>query len=201
MNTDVSFIRGYIIRAPPLDVPPMSPNQYHRLLPRRQELSHSARRSAQTVTVIDHLKIHSDRSIHNFNYSINPIPQGNGSDVKTMTPREFCFQLNAKLEHLIRTRSIERSRVLNRNSIPIGTPNKSRGPSHVSARESLNRTVISSLSQNSQKNILTPSIRTTTTNTIVTDENTEKESFGENDEAACEEMVEEENIQFLAPAA
>ena len=199
MNTDVSFIRGYIIRAPPVDVPPMTPSNYHRLLPRRQELTHSARKSAQTVTVIDQLQIHPNRSIANFNYSINTLPQGNGKEVKHPTPRELCFQLNAKLEYLIRTRSIERSRVINRTTIPPSTPGKSRGSSQVPTRESLNRTIISSFSQESPKTGASSSVRTTATSTVVAEELIEKESCGENDEAGCEEMVEEENINFLAP--
>lgn len=201
MNTDVSFIRGYIIRAPQLDVPPMIPSNYHRLLPRRQELTNSARKSPHSVTVIDQLQIHPNRSISNFNYSINAIPQGNGNDVKSITPREFCFQLNAKLEHLIRSRSIDRSRVINRPTLHLSTTAKSRGSSQIPTRESLNRTILSTLSQETPKTVLSSSVRTTATSTIVAEDMTEKESCGDNDEGGSEEMVEEENINFLAPPA
>lgn len=212
MNTDVSFIRGYIIQAPPsahaqsLASANSHGNPYQRLLPRRQEYCRSAKKPSstvtgieQTLTLFEQLKLHQNRSITNFNYVSDAPPKNDASDLRTLTPRELSSQLNAKLEQLIRTRVIERSRVTSRTSLLPPTPTKSRLAPLLTPRDTSTRTALSCLSQTSQKTVLSSSATSTRSDaTIVPDELPDKDSIEDNDEA-FEEMVEEENLNFLEP--
>ncbi len=195
MNSDVSFVRAYIVPATSSN----SNGNYQRLLNRRQELCNSAKKPSatsvttfeQTVTFVEQLKRNQHRSITDTTYSTTQITKEN-NEKKTLTPQELSYQLNLKLEYLIRTRVIERHRVVNRmNNLPTATPVKSK----ITPRENLNRTSLSYLSKTREKNVVSSSTTTTTNTTIIQDDFIDKDSFGDNDEA-FEEMVEEENINF-----
>jgi hypothetical protein len=194
MNSDVSFVRAYI-------VPSQSSTlngSFQKLLHRRQDLCNSAKKPPstvttieQTLTFIEQLKRNQHKSLTDVNHSSTQIPKENGVDKKTLTPNELCYQLNIKLEYLIRTRVIERNRVINRSNILPQTPSKSKA----TPRETLNRTTLSYLNQSRQTNVVSSSTTTTNT-TLVQEDLVDKDSLGDNDEA-FEEMVEEENITFL----
>ena len=212
MNTDVSFIRGYIIQTPPSAHAQSLPsanshgNAYQRLLPRRQEYCRSARKPSstvtgieQTLTLFEQLKLQQNRSITNFNYLPDPLPKYESSELRTLTPHELSSQLNAKLDHLIRTRVIDRSRVTSRTSLLPPTPVKPRPIPLLTPRDASSRTPLSAFSQSSQKNVLSSSASSTRSDaTLVPDELPDKDSLGDNDET-FEEMVEEENLNFLQP--
>ncbi|CAF0838743.1 unnamed protein product [Rotaria sordida] len=205
MNLDVSFVRSYIVPTSssghhhPHHVSLSNSNgNYQKLLQRRQDLCNSARKRPeitatfeQTITFIEQLKRNQHKSVTDINRLPIQIPPENNNDKKTLTPQELTYQLNLKLEYLIRTRVIERHRVITRTNILPRTPSKSR----TTPRENYNRTTLSDISQSSQK--LVVSLSTTTTNTtILQDDLADKESFEENDEV-FEELIEEENINFL----
>lgn len=202
MNSDVSYIRAYIVPLTSTDHHPLTtsnPNgTYQKLLHRRQELCNSARRSPktvgafdQTLTFIEQLKRNQHRSVTEVNQ--HQMPKEMPLDKKTLSPQELCYQLNLKLEYLIRTRVIDRSRLINRtNILPSTKPIKSK----TTPRENFNQTTLAytCLNQAREKNIVSAS--TTTNTTIIHDDLVDKDSYGDNDEA-FEEMVEEENITFL----
>ena len=207
MNTDVSFIRGYIIPAVPTqNVSSNFPAHYHKLLPQRRDFSRSAKKSSSTnptvghtMTLIEQLKGHNQRSISNFNYFPNPLPRAPANETKTLTPRELSTQLNSKLEHLIRTRTIERSRVIYHSSMLPSVSVKSRPSPLLSNRDSCNRTFISHMSQSTDKPPASSSSTATTVIAVHSDDPVDKDSFDDNDDA-FEEMVEEENINFFSQA-
>jgi hypothetical protein len=186
---------------PHFHVSSSNPNgNYQKLLQRRQDLCHSAKKSPriattfdQTLTFIEQLKCNQYRSITERNRLSNQIPQDMGIDGKTLTPQELCYQLNLKLEYLIRTRVIERHRVINQRYI---LPSTNLIKSKTTSRENLNRTAFAYLNQSRETNVVSSSTTTTNT-TIIQDDLDDKDSFGDNDEAVFEEMVEEENINFL----
>ena len=200
MNSDVSYIRAYIVPLTSTDHHPLTisnPNgAYQKLLNRRQELCNSARRSPktvgaydQTLTFIEQLKRNQHRAVTEV--SQHQMPKEIPPDKKTLSPQELSYQLNLKLEYLIRTRVIDRNRVINRtNILPSTKLNKSK----TTPRENFNQTTLAYISQTRENNIVSAS--TTTNTTIVHDDLVDKDSFGDNDEA-FEEMVEEENITFL----
>ena len=203
MNSDISYIRAYIVPVTSTDHRPMPTSNtngtYPKLLQRRQELCSSARRSLgtaptfdQTITFIEQLKRNQHRSVADVNRLSTQTCQEAGNDRKTLTPQELCYQLNLKLEYLIRTRVIERHRVINQRTIlPPTNFMKTTTP-----RENCNRTTLSYLSQSREKNVVSSSTTTMTNTTIVQDESVEKDSLVDNDEA-FEEMVEEEALTFL----
>jgi hypothetical protein len=119
------------------------------------------------------------------------IPAEIVTDKKTLTPQELSYQLNLKLDYLIRTRAIERHRVINRTNI---LPSTKMVKSKITPRENLNQTAMAYISQAREKNVVS-STRTTNT-TVIQDDLVDKDSLGDNDEA-FEEMVEEENLTFL----
>ena len=103
MNSNRSFIRSYIVSEP------STRSNHHRrqkLLTRRPDLRRLANKSPgatttidQTVTLIEQWKSH-------------PLAKDTERKKKVLTPQEFFGQLNAKLDYLIRTRAIERHRVV-----------------------------------------------------------------------------------------
>jgi hypothetical protein len=196
MNSDVSFVRAYIVPSSPTN----QNGNYQRLLHRRQEVCNSAKKPLgttkleQTITFIEQLKRNQHRSTTNMNYSTTQITKENNNEKKTLTPQELTYQLNLKLEYLIRTRVIERNRVINRTSILPKAMSVSPTKSKITPRENLNQTTLSYLSKTRQQNVVSSS--TTTNTTVIQDDFVDKDSFGDNDEA-FEEMVEEENITFL----
>jgi len=174
---------------------------YQKLLHRRQDLCNSAKKSTgtattveQTLTFIEQLKRNQHRSITEMNNLSTQIPKdnNNNNEKKSLTPQELCYQLNLKLEYLIRTRGIEQHRVINRTNI---LPSSKIIKSKTTPRENFNRTTISYLNQSREKTVVSSSTTTTNT-TIIQDDLVDKDSFGDNDEA-FEEMVEEENLNFL----
>ncbi|CAF3184409.1 unnamed protein product [Rotaria sp. Silwood2] len=210
MNLDVSFVRSYIV--------PVSSSGHHhhhhhlsssnsnanfqKLLQRRQDLCNSAKKRPeittkfdQTITFIEQLKRNQHKSLADVNRLSRQIPQENSNDKRTLTPQDLSNQVNLKLEYLIRTRVIERHRVVTRTSILPRTPVKSRITPRITPRDSYNQTTLSDISQSSPKHIVSSSTTTTNT-TIFQDDLVDKESFEENDEI-FEELVEEENINFL----
>ncbi len=200
MNSDVSYIRAYIVPLTSTDHHHLntsnSNGNYQKLLHRRQELCNSARRSPktvvtydQTLTFIEQLKRNQHRSITEANHQI---PTEIIADKKTLTPQELCYQLNLKLEYLIRTRAIERHRVVNRTNI---LPSTKLIKSKTTPRENFNQTAMAYFSPTREKNVVSSSTMTTNT-TIIQDDFVDKDSMGDNDEA-FEEMVEEENLTFL----
>jgi hypothetical protein len=200
MNSDVSYIRAYIVPHTSNDyhhhlTPSNSNGNYQKLLHRRQDLCNSARRSPktvatyeQTLTFIEQLKRNQHRSMTEVNHQI---PAEIVTDKKTLTPQELSYQLNLKLDYLIRTRAIERHRVINRTNI---LPSTKMVKSKITPRENLNQTAMAYISQAREKNVVS-STRTTNT-TVIQDDLVDKDSLGDNDEA-FEEMVEEENLTFL----
>lgn len=209
MNTDVSLIRAYIVPAmTPANGKSVSSSSgihgnYQKLLPRRQELCRSAKKSPstitnidQTLTVLEQFKFNPTRSVTNFNYTANPMIKNEINDTKTLTPRELCTQLNNKLDYLIRTRAIERSRVLSRTTILPSTSIRSR-----SLRENPRQSSSPPSSSSMSKPLPPKSIVMTSTNTTtaVAEEIVDKYSLDDNDEIV-EEMIEEENINFLQQA-
>jgi hypothetical protein len=199
MNSDVSYIRAYIVPHTSNDYHHLTPSNsngnYQKLLHRRQDLCNSARRSPktvatyeQTLTFIEQLKRNQHRSMTEVNHQI---PAEIVTDKKTLTPQELSYQLNLKLDYLIRTRAIERHRVINRTNI---LPSTKMVKSKITPRENLNQTAMAYISQAREKNVVS-STRTTNT-TVIQDDLVDKDSLGDNDEA-FEEMVEEENLTFL----
>lgn len=199
MNSDVSYIRAYIV---PISSSNSNGN-YQKLLHRRQELCNSAKKPPesvttfeQTLTFIEQLKRNKHRSITEINRLSTCIPDEISIEKKNLTPQELSYQLNLKLEYLIRTRVIEQHRVINRTNI-LPTPKIIKAKT--TPRENLNRTALAYLSQTREKNVVsstTVTTATTTNTTIIQDDFGDKDSFGDNDEA-FEEMVEEENLNFL----
>jgi len=178
-----------------------SNGNYQKILQRRQDLCNSAKKSTatattfeQTLTFIEQLKRNQHRSITEMNNLSTQIPKdnNNNNEKKSLTPQELCYQLNLKLEYLIRTRAIEQHRVINRTNI---LPSPKIIKSKTTPRENFNRTTISYLNQSREKTVVSSSTTTTNT-TIIQDDLVDKDSFGDNDEA-FEEMVEEENLNFL----
>lgn len=200
MNSDVSYIRAYIVPISSSDHHSSSSNQ--KLLNRRQELCTSARKPSttlttfeQTLTFIEQLKRNQHRSMTEMNRLSTQISKDNLPQQKSLTPRELSYQLNLKLENLIRTRVIEQHRVISRTNL-LPTPKIIKAKT--TPRENLNKTTLAYLSQTREKNVVSSSTITTTTNTtIIQDDFVDKDSFGDNDDEAFEEMVEEENINFL----
>ncbi|CAF3852147.1 unnamed protein product [Rotaria magnacalcarata] len=210
MNLDVSLVRSFAVPVPSgghhhHHHQVSSSNltgTYQKLLQRRQDLCNSAKRSSeitttfeQTVTFIDQLK----RNQHRTATDINHIPHENNNDKKTLTPQQLSFQLNLKLDHLIRTRVIERNRVISRANTLPRSPMKSKITPTITPRENLNRTILSDISLLRQKNVVSSSTTTSNT-TMLKDDLADKESFEDNDEI-CEELGEEENINFMQQQA
>jgi len=208
MNSDVSYVRAYIVPLSSSDHPhhhhhlssSNSISNYQKLLNRRQDLCNSAKKSSgtttnceHTLTFIEQLKRNQHRSITGVNCLSTQIPKDNNTDKNNLTPQELCYQLNLKLEYLIRTRVIEQHRVINRTNI---LPSTKLIKSKTTPRENFNQTALAYLSQSREKNVLSSSTLTTTDATLIPDDLVDKDSFGDNDEA-FEEMVEEENLNFL----
>lgn len=178
---------------------------YQKLLQRRQDLCSSAKRSSdvatsyeQTVTFIEQLKRNQNRAVTDINYVTTHEPQEKHyNEKKTLTPQQLSYQLNIKLDHLIRTRVIERNRVISRINILPKSPIKSKVTPMVTPREHLNRATLSDTSLLRQKDPILSS-NTTANTTILQDDLVDKDSFEDNDEI-CEELGEEENINFLQP--
>ncbi|CAF3839944.1 unnamed protein product [Adineta steineri] len=204
MNPDVSFVFDYIV---PISLSHQylssvnSDGNHQKLLQRRQELSNSTTKLPeltttttfqQTLTFVENFKRNQHKSITDKSRVLLQIPQENTNDNKTLTPQQLRYQLNLKLEQLIRTRVIEPHRVINRSNILPASPIKSK----IVPKENFPRIIIPSyLNRSVDKSII--SLSTTTINTTVTqDDLIDKDSLGENDEA-CEEMMEEEIITFL----
>ena len=206
MNSDISYIRAYIVPITSTDHRHMSTSNsngnYPKILQRRQEFCNSARRSLgtattfdQTLTFIEQLKRNQHRSVVDINRLPTQMSQDVGTPSKTLTPQELSYQLNLKLDYLIRTRVIDRHRVvIQPNSLPSTKLMKL--TTATTPRENLNRTTLSYLSRTREKNVVSSSTTTTTNTTIVQDDSVEKDSLGDNDEA-FEEMVEEEALTFL----
>jgi hypothetical protein len=116
-----------------------------------------------------------------------------GTDRKILTPQELCYQVNLKLDYLIRTRGIERHRLMTQINI---LPSTKMIKSKTTPRENFNQTALAYLNESQEINVVSSSTMTTNTATSIRDDLVDKESFGDNDEA-CEEMVEEENVNFL----
>ncbi|UJR26634.1 hypothetical protein I4U23_007952 [Adineta vaga] len=194
MNSDGSFALRYIVPIPLLN----TDNNYPKLLQRRQELPSYDRKLPaisttyeKTLTFVENFKYNQQKTIIGKTRQLSQLPKENDSDKKPLTPQQLCYQLNLKLEYLIRTRVIEQHRVISRSSILPTKPIKSKTLS----KDPLNRTIPPIINRSREKTMFSSS--TTTINTIVTQEDLiDKESIGDNDEA-CEEMVEEENITFL----
>jgi hypothetical protein len=173
---------------------------YQKLLQRRQDLCNSAKKSTgtattveQTLTFIEQLKRNQHRSITEMNNLSTQISKdNNNNEKKSLTPQELCYQLNLKLEYLIRTRGIEQHRVVNRTNM-LPTPKIIKSKSI--PRENFNRPTMSYLNQSREKNDAS-SLTATTNTTIIQDDLVDKDSLEDNDEA-FEEMVEEENLNFL----
>ncbi|CAF0883832.1 unnamed protein product [Adineta steineri] len=203
MNPDVSFVFDYIV---PISLSHQylssvnSDGNHQKLLQRRQELSNSTTKLPelttttfqQTLTFVENFKRNQHKSITDKSRVLLQIPQENTNDNKTLTPQQLRYQLNLKLEQLIRTRVIEPHRVINRSNILPASPIKSK----IVPKENFPRIIIPSyLNRSVDKSII--SLSTTTINTTVTqDDLIDKDSLGDNDEA-CEEMMEEEIITFL----
>lgn len=204
MHSDISYIRAYIVPITSTDHRHISTSNtngnYPKILQRRQEFCSSARRSVgtattydQTLTFIEQLKRNQHRSVVDINRLPTQMSQDVGPISKTLTPQDLSYQLNLKLEYLIRTRVIDRHRVVHQPSSLPST--KLLKPATTTPRENLNRTTLSYLSRTREKNVVSSSTTTTNT-TIVQDDSVEKDSMGDNDEA-FEEMVEEEALTFL----
>jgi hypothetical protein len=203
MNSDISYVRAYIAPLSSSDHHHLSSSNsngnYQRLLHRRQEVCNSAKNipgSAttfeQTLTFIEQLKRNQHRSVTEMNRVVTQIPKEHIIERRNLTPQELCYQLNLKLEYLIRTRAIEQHRVINRTNL-LPTPRITR--SKTTPRENLNKTSLAYLNQSREKNVVSSTTITTNT-TLVQDDLIDKDSFGDNDEA-FEEMVEEENLNFI----
>jgi len=193
----VSYVREY-------NVPAASSNpdgNYQKLLQRRQDRAGSAKRLPgiaaafeQTLTFVENLKLNQHKTVIDKNRLSTQIFKENNSDNKSLSPQQLRYQLNIKLEYLIRTRVIQPHRVINRTNILPTPPIKSKVKPTLGSKENLNRTRPSYLKQSSEK--IMASSSTTTIDTIVTqDDLVDKDSYGDNDEA-FEEMVEEENINL-----
>jgi hypothetical protein len=174
-----------------------SNGNYQKLLHRRPDLSNSSKKSTgtttsfeQTLTFIEQLKRNQHRSITEMN---RQIPREMGTDRKILTPQELCYQVNLKLDYLIRTRGIERHRLMTQMNI---LPSTKMIKSKTTPRENFNQTALAYLNESQEINVVSSSTMTTNTATSIRDDLVDKESFGDNDEA-CEEMVEEENVNFL----
>src|SRR2546430_1371118 len=113
MNPDISYVRAYIMPLTSTDHSHLhlsstnSNGNYQKLLHRRQDLCHSAKKSPriattfeQTLSFIEQLKCNQHRSITEMNRLTNQIPKDIGTDGKSLTPQELCYQLNLKLEYL-----------------------------------------------------------------------------------------------------
>lgn len=165
MNLDVSLIRGYIL-------PSHHVVATKKLLPRRRETTNTSVKSlVPTITLIEEI-----RSSRNFS------GRKSFPETKILSDREFFSRVNARLDHLIRTRVIDRSRLVsfstmkNRNS-PLENPTRTNLKKSISCSSSVAPTVVVSTN----------------------DEQGERDSSEEND--AFEEMIEEENLNFVAQAA
>lgn len=175
-------------------------SNYPKLLQRRQEPPSSDRKLPaisttfeQTLTFVENFKRPPFIAVAEKTRLSLPLPKETESEKKPLTPQQLCYQLNQKLENLIRTRVIEQHRVMNRSSI---LPSKPAKPKTL-PREPLNRTAPAVISRLTPKNITSSSSSTTLINTVVAaDDLADKDSMDDNDEA-FEEMVEEENIAFL----
>ncbi len=197
MNSDVSYVREYNVQAASSN----PDGNYQKLLQRRQDRCGSAKRLPgiaaafeQTLTFVENLKLNQHKTVIDKNRLSTQMLKENNGDNKSLSPQQLRYQLNIKLEYLIRTRVIQPHRVINRTNI-LPTPTiKSKVKPTLGSKENLNRTRPSYLNQSSEKILASSS--TTTIDTIVTqDDLVDKDSYGDNDEA-FEEMVEEENINF-----
>ncbi len=199
MNSDVSYIRAYAVPVSSTDhhLPSSNSNgNYQKLLHRRPDLCNSSKKSngttttfEQTLTFIEQLKRNQHRSITEMNHQI---PREMGTERKILTPQELCYQVNLKLDYLIRTRAIERHRLMTQMNI---LPSTKMIKSKTTPRENFNQTALAYLNESRENNVLSSSTMTTNT-TSIRDDLVDKESFADNDEA-FEEMVEEENVNFL----
>lgn len=205
MNSDISYIRAYMMPITSTDHRHISTSNtngnYPKLLQRRQDFCNSARRSLgtattfdQTLTFIEQLKRNQHRSVVDINRLPIQMSENVGNDRKILPPQELSYQLNLKLEYLIRTGVIGRDRVVNQKTILPST--KLIKPA-TTPRENFNRTTLAYLSRTREKNVVSSSTTTTNT-TIIQDDSVEKDSLVDNDEA-FEEMVEEEALTFLQP--
>lgn len=209
MNSDVSYAREYIVQTSSINHHNNNLSSSNldgncqKLLQRRQDRCGSAKKLPgglattfeQTMTFVENLKRNQHKTVIDKSRLSTQIFKENNSDNKSLTPQQLRYQLNLKLEHLIRTRVIEPHRVINRTNI-LPTPIiKSKGTPILVPKENFNRLIPSYLNQSTEKILVSSSV--TTIDTIINqDDLVDKESFGDNDEA-CEEMVEEENITFL----
>ena len=186
MHPTGSYALQYIVPVSILN----NDDNYPKLLQRRQELTDSDRKLPaiaakfeQTLTFVENLKCNQQKPIVGKTRLSTLLPKEIDGEKKPLTPQQLCYQLNLKLEYLIRTRAIEQHRVISRTSILPTRPIKTK----TVCKESLNRSV--------EKTIVSSSM--TTINSTATQEDlVDKDSIGDNDEA-CEEMVEEENVTLL----
>ena len=203
MNSDVSYIRAYIVPLTSTDhhhlTTSNSHGNYQTILQRRQNLCNSARKPIgnvttfeQTLTFIEQLKRNQHRSVTEMNRFANQIPKDREMEKKMLTPQELCYQVSQKLEYLIRTRAIEKHRVISHvTALPTTKANKIK----LTPRENFNRTAFGYLNQSRDINVISSSTITTNT-TVIQDDLVDKDSSGENDET-FEEIVEEENLTFI----
>jgi hypothetical protein len=219
LNTNVQLKRTCTIRTPALNpVVCTSINshmcgQYTKLLPCRQEQSRSARKLSSTWTIIDRVKLEQHRSTSNVDHSSKQWTHNDNNESKVLSPHQLCSQLNVKLEYLIRQRIIERNRIVGRVHQSRAMPVKSQAILTQATRDVSNRTRLSSMSQSTATTIrssstsiiaLKPTNKTLTTSssiasnhtTIINDDFLDRHSI-EDKEEIFEEMVEEENVNFL----
>ena len=203
MNSDISYLRTYIVPIISTDHQ-LAPTNAQKLLHHRQDVCNSARRSTannlttfeQTLTFIEQLKRNQHRSITEMNHFADQLTKSaRDTQKKTLTPQELSRQVNLKLEHLIRTRVIEKHRIINQtNHLPVTKSNITKQ----TPREHFNRSTLIYLNQSRETNMTTASTITTTANTtVLQDDFVDKESLGDNDDEAFEEMIEEENVTFI----
>jgi hypothetical protein len=194
MNSNGTFALQYVV-----PVSSLTPDgHYPKLLQRRQEPTSSDRRLPaistnfeQTLTFVENFKRHQNNTVPEKTRLSLLLPRESDNDKKPLTPQQLCYQLNLKLENLIRTRVIEQHRVMNRSSILPTKPLKSK----TLPKEPLSRTTPSIVSRSTTKNTAISSMTTIVTS-VTRDDLADKDSLGDNDEA-FEEMVEEENIALL----